>query len=178
LTFDWKGKVFVFDSYDGNEEGAIDITDHSGEDVKHYHLFEHRFVKVTHEWRLVQESDRWISEWRNENNEIVGVDYFQGYDSFDALQEEFFLPNVKLTEKVLEKKMPVDDAIWLVIHEEDISKEELLERLALANTQAKILFDQLRELGDGADTLVEELSHAHNIKLLTDVSSDEWKYRD
>ena len=177
-TYDWKGKVFVFDSYDGNEEGAIDVTDYSGEDVKHYHLFEHRFVKVTHQWRLVQESDRWISEWRNENNEIVGVDYFQGYDSFDALQEEFFLPNVKLTEKVLEKKMPVDDAIWLVIHEEDISKEELLERLALANTQAKILFDLLRELGDGADTMVEELSHAHNIKLLTDVSSDEWKYQD
>jgi hypothetical protein len=177
LTFDWKGKVFVFDSYDGNEEGAIDITDHSGEDVKHYHLFEHRFVKVTHEWRLVQESDRWISEWRNENNEIVGVDYFQGYDSFDALQEEFFLPNVKLTEKVLEKKMPVDDAIWLVIHEENISKEELLERLALANTQAKILFDQLLELCNGEDdTMAEELSHAHNIKILTDLTTDEYKF--
>jgi hypothetical protein len=177
-NYDLKGKVLVFDSYDGNEEGAIDVTDYSGEDVKHYQLFEHRFVKVTHEWRLVQESDRWISEWRNENNEIVGVDYFQGYDSFDALQEEFFLPNVELTEKVLAKQMSVDDAIWSVLHEENISKEECLERLALANTQAKILFDQLRELGDGADTLVEELSHAHNIKLLTDVSSDEWKYRD
>jgi hypothetical protein len=58
------------------------------------------------------------------------------------------------------------------------SYEELEERLALANTQARILFDMLRELGDGADTMVEELSHAHNIKLLTDVSSNEWKYQD
>jgi hypothetical protein len=56
--------------------------------------------------------------------------------------------------------------------------EELEERLALANTQARILFDMLRELGDGADSMVEELSHAHNIKLLTDVSSNEWKYQD
>jgi hypothetical protein len=177
FTFDWKGKVFVFDSYDGNMEGAIDIADHSGEDVKHYQLFEHRFVKVTHQWRLVEESDRWISEWRDEDNEIVGVNYFQGHDSFNALQEDFFLPNVKLTEKVLEKKMPVDDAIWLVIHEEDISKEELLERLALANTQAKILFDQLLELCNGEDdTMAEELSHAHNIKILTDLTTDEYKF--
>jgi len=78
----------------------------------------------------------------------------------------------------LAKHMPTDDAIWSVLHEENISKEELIERLALANTQARILFDQLRELGDGADTMVEELSHAHNIKLLTDLSTDEWKYQD
>jgi hypothetical protein len=177
LTFDWKGKVFVFDSYDGNVEGAIDITDHSGEYVEQYQLFEHRFVKVTHEWRLVQESDRWISEWIDENNKIVGVDYFQGYDSFDALQEEFFLPNVKLTEKVLEKKMPVDDAIWLVIHEEDISKEELIERLNLANGQAAFLFDLIRNQADGEeDVLVDELFYSHNIKVITDITNDEYKF--
>ena len=56
--------------------------------------------------------------------------------------------------------------------------EELEERLILANRQARILFDLLRELGDGADTMVEELSHAHNIKLLTDLSTNEWKYQD
>jgi hypothetical protein len=99
-------------------------------------------------------------------------------DSWNTLQDSYFLPDVDLTKKVLAKKMPVDDAIWSVHFEENVSKEELLERLALANTQASILFDQLRELGDGADTMVEELSHAHNIKLLTDVSSDEWKYQD
>jgi hypothetical protein len=57
--------------------------------------------------------------------------------------------------------------------------EELEERLALANTQARILFDQLLELCNGEDdTMVEELSHAHNIKLLTDVSTNEWQYQD
>lgn len=179
LTFDWKGKVFVFDSYDGNEEGAIDISDHSGEDVEHYQLFEHRFVKVYHEYRFVPESDRWISEWREElSNDVVAVNYFQGHDSFNDLKDDFFLPDPQLTEKVLAKKTLLDDAIWLVFHEENISKEDLIERLALANQQARILFDQLRELGDGADTLVEELSHAHNIKLLTDISTDEWKYQD
>ena len=182
FTFDWKGKVFVFDSYDGNVEGAIDITDHSGEDVKHYQLFEHRFVKVTHEWRLVEESDRWISEWRDEDNEIVGINYFQGHDSFNALQEDFFLPNVKLTEKVLAKKVNIDDAIWSVLQEENISKEECLERLALANKQAEQLFDLLHEfshhmspLGDKYD-LSDELFYSHNIKLLTDITNDEYKF--
>lgn len=177
LDFDWKGKVFVFDSYDGNEEGAIDVTDHSGEDVKHYELFEHRFVKVTHQWRFVEESDRWISEWRNDNNEIVGIDYFQGEDSFDDLQDFAFLPNVELTEKVLAKKMPIDDAIWSVIHEENISKEELIERLALANEQAVFLFDLIRIQADGEeDVLVDELFYSHKIKTITDITNDEYKF--
>jgi hypothetical protein len=183
LTFDWKGKVFVFDSYDGNVEGAIDITDHSGEDVEHYQLFEHRFVKVTHEWRLVQESDRWISEWRDENdNDVVAVNYFQGHDSFNDLQEDFFLPDPKLTEKVLAKKTYIDDAIWLVLQEENISKEELIERLALANGQAKFLFDLLHKfshhmspLGDKYD-LSTELFYSHNIKVITDITTDEYKF--
>lgn len=184
LTFDWKGKVFVFDSYDGNEEGAIDITDHSGEDVQHYELFEHRFVKVNQEWRFVPESDRWISEWRDEHdNDVVAVNYFQGHDSFNDLQEDFFLPDPKLTEKVLvlAKKTYIDDAIWSVIHEENTSKEDLLERLALANIQAKRLFDLLYDLQTnckGYGSLEEEMSRIHNIKLLTNVSTDEWKYQD
>jgi hypothetical protein len=179
LDFDWKGKVLVFDSYDGNEEGAIDITDHSGEDVKHYKLFEHRFVKVTHQWRFVEESDRWISEWKNENYEIVGINYFQGDDvnPHYNLKEEFFLPNPKLTEKVLAKNMPTDDAIWSILHEEDISKEELLERLALANGQAKFLFDLLRKSADGDDDyLADELFYSHNIKVITDITNDEYKF--
>jgi hypothetical protein len=177
MNYDLKGKVLVFDSYDGNEEGAIDVTDHSGEDVKYYHLFEHRFVKVTHEWRLVQESDRWISEWRNENNDIIGINYFQGHDSFDDLQDDFFLPDLKLTEKVLAKHMPTDDAIWSVFHEENISKEELIERLYLAHAQATFLFDQLIELCNGEDDkMVMELFYSHNIKTLTDLTTDEYKF--
>lgn len=178
LTFDWKGKVFVFDSYDGNPSGAINIADHSREDVEHYELFEHRFAKVTQNWRFVEESDRWISEWTDEKNKIVGVNYFQGKDSFDELHDEFFFPNVELTEKVLSKCRSIDDAIWFVIHEENMTKEELVERLDLANTQAKMLFDQLHSLGDGISKMAKELRHAHNIKLLTDLSTDEWKYQD
>ena len=179
LVFDWKRKVFVFDSYDGNTKGAIDVTDHSGEDVVSYSLFEHRFVKVEQQWRLVQESDRWISEWRNENNEIVGINYFQGEDSFNDLHEDFFFPDVTLTEKVLAKNMPIDDAIWTIIHEENITKEELLERLALANIQARIVFDILHDRecqGNGESD--EELFHVNNIKLLTNINSNEWKRMD
>jgi hypothetical protein len=177
MNYDLKGKVLVFDSYDGNEEGAIDVTDHSGEDVKYYHLFEHRFVKVTHEWRLVQESDRWISEWRNENNDIIGINYFQGHDSFNDLEDDFFFPDPMLTQKVLAKNMPTDDAIWSVFHEENISKEELLERLYLAHAQATFLFDQLIELCNGEDdTMVMELFYSHNIKTLTDLTTDEYKF--
>jgi hypothetical protein len=186
LTFDWKGKVFVFDSYDGNEEGAIDITDHSGEDVKHYQLFEHRFVKVYHEYRFVEESDRWISEWREEfSNDVVAINYFQGHDSFDDLQDAFFLPDPKLTEKVLKRMNsklynftnPLDDAIWSVFHEENISKEELIERLNLANGQAAFLFDLIRNQADGEeDVLVDELFYSHNIKVITDLTTDEYKF--
>lgn len=191
LTFDWKGKVFVFDSYDGNEEGAIDITDHSGEDVQHYQLFEHRFVKVYHEYRFVEESDRWISEWREElSNDVVAINYFQGHDSFNDLQEDFFLPDPKLTEKVLDRMNsklynftnPLDDAIWSVHFEENVSKEELIERLALANGQAKFLFDLLHKfshhmspLGDKYD-LSTELFYSHNIKVITDITTDEYKF--
>jgi len=185
-TYDWKGKVFVFDSYDGNEEGAIDVTDHSGEDVKHYQLFEHRFVKVYQQYRFVEESDRWISEWREElSNDVVAINYFQGHDSFDDLQDDFFLPDSKLTEKVLKRMNsklynftnPLDDAIWLVFYEENISKEELLERLALANGQAAFLFDMIRKLANGDDEyLADELFYSHNIKVITDITNDEYKF--
>jgi hypothetical protein len=179
LKFNWKGRIFLYDcAYTEAFERAEEICVMDCASEKLYNVNQNRFVKVTHEWIFVAESDRCISEWRDEDDKIVGINFFQGMDSWNTLQDSYFLPDVDLTKKVLAKKMPVDDAIWSVHFEENVSKEELLERLALANTQASILFDQLRELGDGADTMVEELSHAHNIKLLTDVSSDEWKYQD
>lgn len=180
LKFDWEGRIFQHDctyteAFDRAEE--ICVWDCENDEV--YNVNQNRFVKVNHEWRFVPESDRWISEWRDEHdNNVVAVNYFQGHDSFLALREDFFLPNPKLTEKVLAKKMDIDDAIWSVLHEENISKEDLIERLALANIQARILFDRLHKLGDGISEMVEELSHAHNIKLLTDISTDEWKYQD
>lgn len=185
-NYDLKGKVLVFDSYDGNEEGAIDVTDHSGEDVKHYQLFEHRFVKVYQQYRFVEESDRWISEWREElSNDVVAINYFQGHDSFDDLQDDFFLPDPKLTEKVLKRMNsklynftnPLDDAIWSVFHEENISKEELIERLALANEQAAFLFDLIRNQADGEEeVLMDELFYSHKIKTITDITNDEYKF--
>lgn len=179
LKFNWKGRIFLYDcAYTEAFERAEEICVMDCASEKLYNVNQNRFIKVTHEWIFVAESDRCISEWRDEDDKIVGINFFQGMDSWNTLQDSYFLPDVDLTKKVLAKKMPVDDAIWSVHFEENVSKEELLERLALANTQASILFDQLRELGDGADTMVEELSHAHNIKLLTDVSSDEWKYQD
>jgi hypothetical protein len=177
LTFDWKGKIFQHDcTYREEFARAEEICVEDCENENTYNVNQNRFIKVTHQWRFVEESDRWISEWRNENNEIVGIDYFQGEDSFDDLQDFAFLPNVELTEKVLAKKMPIDDAIWSVIHEEHISKEELLERLYLAHAQATFLFDALRELGDGVDTMVMELFYSHNIKTLTDLTTDEYKF--
>lgn len=182
LNFDWKGKVFVFDSVYDTKDGSITISDHSGDRTNFYVIYPSHAKKVTHEWRFVTESDRWISEWRDEHK-IVGVNYFQGDDlnpHYD-LKDEFFLPNIELTEKVLAKKMDIDDAIWSVIHEEDISKEDLLERLDLANIQAKRLFDLLHDLQthcQGYGSLEEEMSRIHNIKLLTNVSTDEWKYQD
>ena len=61
------------------------------------------------------------------------------------------------------------------------SYEELEERLALANIQAKRLFDLLYDLRtncQGYGSLEEEMSRIHNIKLLTNVSTNEWKYQD
>ena len=180
LKFDWKGRIFQHDcTYTEafNRDEEICVWDCENDEV--YNVNQNRFVKVNHEWRFIPESDRWLSEWRDEHdNDVVAVNYFQGHDSFNDLHKDFFLPDPKLTEKVLAKKTYIDDAIWSVIHEENISKEELLERLALANIQARILFDRLHKLGDGISEMVEELSHAHNINLLTDISTDEWKYRD
>lgn len=57
--------------------------------------------------------------------------------------------------------------------------EELEERLVLANRQARILFAILHEReAQGNGEADEELFYLHNIKLLTDVSSNEWKYQD
>jgi len=59
--------------------------------------------------------------------------------------------------------------------------EELEERLALANRQANYLSRLLHDLRDncnGYGSLPEEMSTIHNIKLLTDVSTDQWKYQD
>jgi hypothetical protein len=57
--------------------------------------------------------------------------------------------------------------------------EELEERLVLANRQARILFALLHEReAQGNGEADEELFYLHNIKLLTDVSTDEWKYQD
>jgi hypothetical protein len=181
LTFDWKGRIFQHDcTYTEafNRDEEICVWDCENDNI--YNVNQNRFVKVNHEWRFVQESDRWISEWRDENdNDVVAVNYFQGDDlnpHYD-LKKEFFLPNLELTEKVLAKKMNVDDAIWSVIHEEDISKEELLERLALANGQAKFLFDLLRKSADGDDDyLADELFYSHNIKVITDITNDEYKF--
>ena len=178
LKFDWKGRIFQHDcTYTEafNRDEEICVWD--CENDKLYNVNQNRFIKVYQKWVFIAESDRWVSEWRDANDDdVVAVNYFQGHDSFDNLREDFFLPGPQLTEKVLAKKMDIDSAIWSVHFEENVSKEELIERLALANTQARILFDQLRELGDGADTMVEELSHAHNIKLLTDITNDEYKF--
>lgn len=178
LNFDWKGKVFVFDSVYNTKDGSITISDHSGDRTNFYVIYPSHAKKVTHEWRFVPESDRWLSEWRDEHK-IVAVNYFQGDDlnpHYD-LKDEFFLPNIELTEKVLAKKMDIDSAIWSVLHEENISKEELLERLALANEQAKFLFDLLRQSADGDDDyLADELFYSHNIKVITDITTDEYKF--
>jgi hypothetical protein len=56
--------------------------------------------------------------------------------------------------------------------------EELEERLVLANIQAKKLFDLLYELQNDVGRIDIEMSTIHNIKLLTDLSSNEWKYQD
>ena len=58
------------------------------------------------------------------------------------------------------------------------SYEELEERLSLANIQAKKLFNLLYDIQNDFGNIDEEMSIAHNIKLLTDVSTDEWKYQD
>jgi len=56
--------------------------------------------------------------------------------------------------------------------------EELEERLVLANTQAKKLFGLLYELQNNFGRIDIEMSTIHNIKLLTDLSNDQWKYQD
>lgn len=57
--------------------------------------------------------------------------------------------------------------------------EELEERLVLANRQAKQLFDLLHEReAQGNGEADEELFYLHNIKLLTDLSTNLWKYQD
>jgi hypothetical protein len=56
--------------------------------------------------------------------------------------------------------------------------EELEERLVLANIQAKKLFDLLYELQNDVGRIDIEMSTIHNIKLLTDLSNDQWKYQD
>jgi hypothetical protein len=181
LTFDWKGRIFQHDcTYREAFARAEEICVWDCANDKVYNVNQNRFVKVVQEWRVVEQSDRWISEWREAiSNDIIGVNYFQGSDleSFDALREDFFLPDLMLNEKVLVKKMPTDDAIWSVIREENISKEELIERLYLAHTQATFLFDQLIELCNGKDdTMVMELFYSHNIKTLTDLTTDEYKF--
>lgn len=112
-------------------------------------------------------------------------DYIRRYNNPNNLREEFkkeIFNRGGLSD--IFGKMSFDRINWREIFDnlkEMMPKEsyaELEERLALANTQARILFDLLRELGDGSDTMVSELSHAHNIKLLTDISTDEWKYQD
>jgi hypothetical protein len=180
LKFDWKGRIFLYDcAYTEAFERAEEICVMDCATEKLYNVNQNRFVKVTHEWIFIPESDRCISEWRDEDDKIVGINYFQGMDSWNTMQDAFYLPDVELTQKVLAKKMPTDDAIWSVIHEENISKEELIERLALANRQARILFAILHEReAQGNGEADEELFYLHNIKLLTDVSTDEWKYQD
>jgi len=59
--------------------------------------------------------------------------------------------------------------------------EELEERLVLANRQANYLSRLLHDLRDncnGYGSLPDEMSTIHNIKLLTDLSNDQWKYQD
>jgi hypothetical protein len=179
LKFDWKGRIFLYDcAYTEAFERAEEICVMDCATEKLYNVNQNRFVKVTHEWIFIPESDRCISEWRDEDDKIVGINYFQGMDSWNTMQDAFYLPDAELTQKVLAKKMPTDDAIWSVHFEENISKEELLERLALANTQAKKLFDLLYELQNDVGRIDIEVSTIHNIKLLTDLSSNEWKYQD
>lgn len=178
LGFDWEGKVFVFDSVDNALDGSITIGDYSGDTTKFYVIYPSRATKVTQTYIRVPESDRWISEWRNQDNQIVGINFFQGIDSWDEFQEDFDLPDVELTKKVLSRSnQSVDDAIWSIIREENISKEELIERLALAKRQAiylsKLLYD-LKNNCHGYGSLEDEISTIHNINLLTDISTDEW----
>lgn len=59
--------------------------------------------------------------------------------------------------------------------------EELEERLDLANRQANYLSRLLHDLRDncnGYGSLPEEISTIHNIKLLTDLSTNQWQYQD
>jgi hypothetical protein len=63
-------------------------------------------------------------------------------------------------------------------HENNISKEELFERLELANIQAQKLLELLNEflydmvMDNDSDVLDIEIATAKNIVLLTDVSQD------
>lgn len=68
-------------------------------------------------------------------------------------------------------------------HENNISKEECLERLELANIQAQKLLELLNDflydmvMDNDSDVLDIEIKTANNIKLLTDISSDNWKLK-
>jgi len=86
-----------------------------------------------------------------------------------------FIVNEKMIEDEMEKRnIPIQKKTV-----QKLSYEELEERLTLANIQARIVFDLLHEREtQGYGEADEELFHLHNIKLLTDVSTNEWKYQD
>jgi hypothetical protein len=154
-------------------EDEMQKSNSPGEDqTVHGYSNEETYTMISH----IHNNQEWLDDafdnirrYNNPNNlkancqeEIFngrGLSDVLGLMSFDRINFKEIFENLK-------KMMPKE------------TYEELEERLVLANTQARILFDQLRELGNGADTMVEELSHAHNIKLLTDLSNDEWKYQD
>ena len=86
-----------------------------------------------------------------------------------------FIVNEKMIEEEMEKRNIPSEGEKM----QKLSYEELEERLALANIQARIVFDLLHEReSQGNGEADEELFHLHNIKLLTNVSSNEWKYQD
>jgi hypothetical protein len=114
--------------------------------------------------------------------------YIRRYNNPNNLREEF-------KKEIFKKgclsdifgKMSFDRINWREIFDNlkemmpKESYEELEERLALANIQANQLFDLLYELQNnchGYGSLEQEMSRIHNIKLLTNVSTDEWKYQD
>jgi hypothetical protein len=154
-------------------EGEMEkIISPGGEETVHGYVNEETYTMISH----IHNNQDWLEDafdnirkYNNPNNlkanfqeEIFngrGLSDVLGLMSFDRINFKEIFENLK-------GMMPKE------------TYEELEERLVLANRQARILFDLLRELGDGADTMVEELSHAHNIKLLTDLSTNEWKYQD
>ena len=86
-----------------------------------------------------------------------------------------FIVNEKMIEDEMQKRIVTGQEEKV----EKLSYEELEERLALANIQARIVFDILHEREcQGNGEADEELFYVNNIKLLTNINSNEWKRMD